>query len=319
MLISKLHLGLAAGVLLAISTGLVVVFHEHAQLRQEAAAHAVATATNVAHLKAQLATQTQRAVKAEAEVATLLQAVKARAATAAATTALSRPPIDVEELLKAATMRASELITDGKLQEALDEYVKCYRELQAKRPGSSECQRLMGLIQYMGRTYPPALVALAGLRDAAMAQRQADPGKRELVFEIGLLNERLDQGRRTLVLYDSLPANDSARQSLPMIANKSFIEAGRYTDALLGKPFGSMMNSLEAGLGRVASQPGEYPESVRTSLINDALVNIEVLTGAGRGEEARMLTDKLLSYDGSEPIRAAIKDHVDRANRRAVR
>lgn len=205
------------------------------------------------------------------------------------------------------------MINEGKLQEALAEYVKCYREVQPLRPGSSECQQLMRAIQYLSRKYPAALGALAELRDAAMLQWRAEPERRELTFEIALLNERLGEGHRTLALYDALPPGDRGRQSLAMIANSSFVAARRYADALLGKPFGRMMGAIESGTQAYSKQKPEIQPSMRKSLVNDTLTNIEVLTGAGQREEARLLTEKLLAFDNTETTQMRLKEHVARA------
>jgi len=102
---------------------------------------------------------------------------------------------------------------EGKPQDALTLYLATYREVQPFRPGSSACQRLMGEMKYLGRTHPPALTALAQLRDAALRQLQAQPARRgELSFEIALLNGRLDQADRTLArIFHALLASDPTR------------------------------------------------------------------------------------------------------------
>jgi hypothetical protein len=51
----------------------------------------------------------------------------------------------------------------------------------------------------------------------------------------------------------------------------------------------------------------------RRTVIDETLTNIEVLTGAGKLEEARMLTEKIFAFDGTDATRTALKQHVDRA------
>lgn len=319
MIVSKFQFGLALGVLAATITGFVGVHRQNAQLRQEASAQMATAERKLAAIRQQLTTQTQRATAAEAQVTALLKEVKAgasaRRAPPSGTTAATT---DTQDLLKAVLARATQLKNEGKLQEALDEYVKCYRELQAKRPGSSECQSLSSAIKYLGRTYPAAIAALAELRDSTMAQLRANPGNRELVFDAALLNERLGEGARTLALYDALPPGDMGRQSLAMIAHASFVEAGRYTDALLGKSFGNMISAIDVGMQHAATQPSERQGPIRQAIVDTALTYIEVLTGAGKQQEARMLTEKLLSYDSSETTRAALAQRVERAGRNTV-
>lgn len=312
MTLSKLQAGLVAIAIGAIAGVLVWEMRMSAGLRAKAFRQSAAAATNASSLEKQIVVQSQRLAAAEASIATLLKSANlARQAHAASPG--RNVSVDTEDAVKAAMARATQLINDGNPQEALDEYLKCYRELQAIRPGSPECQRLMTAIKNLGRTYPNALSALGALRDSAVAQWRVQPGRRELPFEIALLNERLGEGSRTLELYDSLPANDPGRQSLAMIARNSFIEARRYSDALIGKPFGQMLNMIETGLRQIGDQDASRQALFRAAVVEGTVTNIEVLTGAGKTGEARILTEKILAFDGSNLTRALIDKHVARA------
>jgi len=314
MILSKLHVGCAAILAGAIAFGLAWEVRHGTQLRTKAGQQYTAAAGSAAALEQQVAVQSQRVVAAEATVAALLEKAKvARSARAAAVSRGASVPVNADDAASAAMARASQLLKDGNQQEALDEYIKSYRELQAIRPGSSACQRLMGAIKSLGRTNPEALSALASLRDSAMAEREAQPDRRELLFEIALLNERLGQGSRTLALYDALPANDPNRRSLAMIANPSFIEARRYADALIGKPFGQVLTMIEAGAQHIARQDISRQALMRKGIVDVALTQIEVLTGAGKLEDARVLTEKLFVFDQSYATRAGLEQHLARA------
>ncbi|HVS50808.1 MAG TPA: hypothetical protein VHD62_00535 [Opitutaceae bacterium] len=315
MLISKLHLGLALVVVAGISTAFLWEQRENAQLRTNATKTLAAASGRVAALQQALAKQTTRATAAEADVAVLLKRAKAVGAADRSAPDSARDIVDTVELLNTVKARASQLAKEGKLQEALDEYVQCYREIETKRPGGVECQSLMGLMKSLGRKFPPAQAALSDLRDAAMAQWQTRPAsaRRELTFEIALLNEHLDQGSRTLELYDALRPDADERPSLAMIAFRSFVEARRYNDALIGKSFGRMLGAIDAAPKALASQPADRQSDVRRAVLDDAGTNIEVLTGAGKLDDAKLLTEKLLAFDDSDMARAEIRRHVERA------
>jgi len=313
MILSRRQVTLAAVATLALAAGSLWQVRENRRLRLEAARQEASASANLAALEKEVALQSQRLAGAEARLGMLLKA--AEAARAAAPTASAAPPIDAAEAVKVALARAAQLIKESKFQEALDVYLACYREVQPIRPGSSECQRLISAIRHLGRTYPAAMSGLAGLRDSAMAQWQAEPNRRELIFEIAVLNERLGEGSRTVALYDSLPPTDSRRQSLAMIALTSFIEARRYADALLGKPFGQMLNTIQVGTeqhAKLAITPAQR-EAMRQGIVDATLTNIEVLTGAGQADDARRLTEELLAFDGTEATRAALRRHLARA------
>ena len=165
------------------------------------------------------------------------------------------------------------------------------------------------------RAFPAALAALERLRDDAMALLQTQPGRRgELSFEIALLNNRLEQGERTLALFDVLAPGDLQRGSLAMVARDAFIEARRYHDALLGKSFGQMLTVVDASVQHFAVQSDPSRQAMmRKAVIDQTLTNIEVLAGAGKSDETRQLTVKLLAFDNSESTRTRLEQHLARA------
>ena len=313
MILSKFQIGIAAALAFVIAAGLAWEIRENGQLRAEAVRQSKSATASLAGLEKQVVVESQRAAAAEARVDSLLKAAKTTGSTREAMPPGANAAIDTDDAAKAAMTRGRQLIKEGKFQDALDGYLTCYRELQAIRPGSSGCQGLMSAIKSLGRTYPAAMVSLAGLRDSAMAQWQAQPDRRELPFEIALLNDYLGEGSRTLALYDSLPPDDIQRGTLAMIARSSFVEARRYADALIGESFGQMLNLVEAGSQQLARLDAPLQAMGRRTVIDETLTNIEVLTGAGKLEEARMLTEKIFAFDGTDATRTALKQHVDRA------
>jgi hypothetical protein len=225
---------------------------------------------------------------------------------------------DPQEKLNASLAQAAKLQGEGKLQEALEEYLKCYHDLAINQDGRADQQIVMSAIQRFGKTYPAAMVALRELRDTAMTKMPDSSNRRDVINEIALLNERLGDGGASMALYDSLPLADPGRQAIGLIAHNSFVAARRYSDALVGEPFGEMINQLEMQIRFSANQAPESSAMFHDIAIKGALSDIEVLTGAGRIEDARTLTEKLLAYDGSEATRVALKLHVDRASQSVV-
>jgi hypothetical protein len=287
----------------------------------KAAAGRDATAAELRALEDQIATQSKKLDQAEARLSTLLKtadttrASRAQPAGAADTSFNREGPIDTNEIAKAATEKGRALMKEGKSQEALDLYLATYREVQPLRPGSSACQRITSEMKYLGRTFPPALTALAQLRDDAMRQLQVQPARRgELSFEIAILNERLAQGDRTLALFDALPSGDTQRDSLAMVARDAFIQARRYPDALRGKTFGQMIILIDSSAQHLATEndPARQ-EMIRKSVIEQTATNIEVLAGAGKAAEAQQLTRKLIAFDDSQATQTIVKQHLARA------
>lgn len=315
MLVTRLHVGLACLFPLGMAGGFVWKHVENSNLRTQADTQA----EGLIELQKRVAQASQRASMGETRVAELLKASEDhKRVQIAKASAPQRAAITVKasEIAQAATARAKELIAQGKAQEALEVYLTAYREVQPVNPGSSECQRLMGAIKHLGRNYPPALAALGSLRDSAEAQYRAKPEQHALAFEVALLDKALDEGQRTLALYDELPPGHTSRGSLAMVGYDAFIRARRYHDALVGRSYGQMLGQLEAGLKNYPQAPEPLQAPMRKAIIEQTLTSIEVLTGAGKAHEARALTDKLLAFDNQESTRAALQQHLERALRR---
>ncbi|MEO5959666.1 MAG: hypothetical protein ABIZ49_07935 [Opitutaceae bacterium] len=313
MILSKLQVGLVGAFAAALVLSLGWQVRNNAQLRAELARRSTAAKAELATLQERVATEARRVAAAEMRVAALLQAAEV-AKSSQVTAAARTTTLDTSEAVKTAIARSAELMREGKTQEAIDELVRCYREVQGVRPGSSECQSLMGQLLRLGRSHPSALVALADMRDRAMTQMRAKPARKEWVFEIALLNERLNEGERNVALFDSLPVDDpTTRQNVAFVGFTSFVKARRYSEALLGRRFGQMLSQLEA-FDRTKDQvPAEYRDAAREQSIATTLTHIEVLTGAGKIDDARLLTEKLLAFDGTDATRARLQELIARA------
>ncbi|MES2691836.1 MAG: sigma-70 family RNA polymerase sigma factor [Verrucomicrobiota bacterium] len=313
MTISKLQLGIAAAVVVAGSGGLVWEARANAQLRADLAHQTAVARTATDELQARLTSLSQRAAAAEADAASLQKALQSAKAATPPANAPTRTLVDAREEARASRERAEQLRRDGKFQESLDEYLKCYREIAGTRVGITDQPLIMSSLKTLGDEYPAALAALRDLRDTAMLKRQADPSSRELIIEIALINERLGEGRASLALYDSLPPGDPGRQSIGNIAHASFVEARRYADALAGKSFANMVGELERHTRLAERSSGKSSENGREFVVQRTAGHIEVLAGVGKNAEALLLADKLLDFDRSETTQAAIQRHLTRA------
>lgn len=314
MLVTRLHVGLACVFSLGMAGGFAWKHVENSNLRAQAGTRA----EDLVELEKRVAQASQRAELGETRVAELLKASEAhkRVQIAKASAPERAAMVRSSEVAQAAIARAKELIAQGKGQEALEVYLAAYREVQPVNPGSSECQRLMSAIKHLGRSYPPALAALGSLRDSAEAQYRAKPEQHALAFEVALLDKALDEGQRTLALYDELPPGHTSRGTLAMVGYDAFIRAHRYHDALVGRSYGHMLGQFEGGLQNYPKAPEALQAPMRKAIIEQTLTSIEVLAGAGKTNEARTLTDKLLAFDSQESTRAALRQHLERALQR---
>jgi hypothetical protein len=64
---------------------------------------------------------------------------------------------------------------------------------------------------------------------------------------------------------------------------------------------------------RLDTQNASARASMVAFAVRGATQNMEVLAGTGHLAEARVLAEKLLTIDGSDATRAAIREHFERA------
>jgi hypothetical protein len=266
-----------------------------------------------------------RAASAEASLQSLMQIVQPRATGISSGKAGDYTiSIDPRQRASAAQARAQVLIGQRKWEEALAEYLAAYREVRTRRRGGVESQAIANALQRLAQTHPPAKDVLQMLRDTAWEDYQSalrqggtaalagNPDATGMLTEIAILNQRLNDDRLTVELHDALPPLDPLRQPLRAIAFLQFVEMRRYEDALLGRPFEAMITELEE-VQRTTANPRVATVAARASYLPTAARHIEVLTGAGRSHEARVLTEKLIVFDNSEATKTLVQRHVERA------
>lgn len=273
-------------------------------------------------LTQQLTEARQRAERAEANAATVVQASRTLVESRPNGTSAATRVIDSGTLLNETNSRAQALIRAGKQAEGLKEYLSGYRQLKATRRASAESQVMMATLERFGRVFPPAKEALRELRDTAMREFQEERAKVEesrlalppftaIVTEIALLNQRLGDEAATVAFHDSLPPIELLRRLLRSTAYAHFVELRRYEEAAQGRPFSTMLSHLD----RFKRVTGDTAPAVaaRATYIEAAALNLQVLTALGRTDEARMLTEAVFALDGSEATRALVQRHTNRA------
>jgi thiol-disulfide isomerase/thioredoxin len=209
---------------------------------------------------------------------------------------------------------ARELMQTGKYAEALSEYLWLY-DVGMKEVESYVGVRNSFLTGEMGRlaeAYPLAKDELVKRRDAAAHTIQISTD-RMAVTDFAALNEALNETDKTVTLYRELTKDDPRRQFLAYRVYRPLVKAQKYSEALGAHPFSEMTRQLDRSIDRL----GQMPERIRTAARQGALAvactDVEVLAGAGDLEHAGMLRDRLLALDGSDEMKATLRDRLTRA------
>lgn len=261
-------------------------------------------------LQRQITEQTERAAAVEADNAKLQKAMHG------VQTAIAVPQPGSaahKELLMARLQRVGAALSDGYLDAALKECLRCYDESTEGMPILANIRwAALGYMAQIAEKYPPALAALRARRDRAEQEMLAAPDEKAAIRVIVHVNTTLGDNSRNRALFDQLPADDSRRQgflfnpegnAIPgMVAG--LISDRRYADVLAICSYQRMDAQLERNT---------WGEKVFPNLVRWHAQFIEALAGTGQLEQARIQAGKLLDYDGAQKTRALLQKHLERA------
>jgi hypothetical protein len=224
------------------------------------------------------------------------------------------------DLVDARYKHAQELARSGDSAGALKEFLWCFDEGMPRVVGYSGVRNsfLLDSITTLGKKYPPALEALRERRDQAQQRMLSSGNDPDAAQDFAALNRELHEDQNTLAAFDQLPVGDPRRQTMATVAYDQLVNAQRYNDAILGRPYESMramfeMNMKERPLPASVSNPEMIRKTQRDYLINSTANGIEVLAGSGDLVHARSLAGRLLAYDSSPETRAILLQHLARA------
>jgi hypothetical protein len=215
------------------------------------------------------------------------------------------------------------LVRQGDHEAALRELLWCYDEGMVRIASfvGVRSSSLVLAIGKLGENHPPARAALAERRDRVEAQMLGAMGDGTLALELVSMNKALGQTDRSLALLDKLPADDRRRESLTLGLYDELLAVRRYEEAASGRPYSRMISSLDTTMAQARAlpegirDPERMRQALKTGAVRQALRDVEVLAGAGRPANARVLAEKLLQLDDSAETRSAIQDHAARAGR----
>ena len=224
------------------------------------------------------------------------------------------------EMVETRYKRAGELARQGDGPGALAEFLWCFDTgmRQVASYGGVRSSFLLNAIAELGAEYPPALTALRERRDQASARMLASPNDRGAARDFAALSRTLKEDQTTLAVFDQLPPDDPRRPTLASAAYEQLVQAQRYGDALLGKPYAQMSSLFELMIAERplpanVANPEAIQKTQRQQLVNSTARNVEVLAGAGDLEHARMLAARLQAFDPSPATRALLQQHALRA------
>ena len=224
-------------------------------------------------------------------------------------------------------MRAAEsLAQQGKQKEALDEFLWCFdhgKEADATYH-SARLTILLNDISQLGRSYPPAIKALADRRDATRELLLKFKGSFDAASDFASLTRQLGDRSGLLAVYDTLrrqgDAGGEARAVLLDDVLDQLIFARRYKDII--DDARDISDRIERTLQMSAStteraKKDAYMKSaaeyVKQQAIQEGGNYYEALLGAGKKDEAAKLADRLIEFDNTGRTYAVLVQRSRRA------
>ena len=217
-----------------------------------------------------------------------------------------------------------ELMTQGKYAEALEHFLWCYDEGLKHSPSyvGVRSSILLNDLKKLADVYPAARDAMFARRETAeqgIINGSPDLGS---VHEYHQLNEHLGQPRRTLELFDQLPAGHRARAGMVDLAMEQFLTDRRYDDIVeAGTPEATFDRAkFSANSLAERKRPGNesLQATIRRRAVQSGAYALEALAGAGQVERAIALANSVLTFDSSPEARGQLLKHAERAGQAQV-
>jgi RNA polymerase sigma factor (sigma-70 family) len=317
LMISSKSVVVASGIAAAAALGTAVYFHgELKNARAEASAlhdRQQGLQDKVLDLESRLAAESERAAQMERRERTIAAAVATKASAAAPA---AEPPL-TPDVVQSRFKKAQDLARNGQPAEALREFLWCYDTGMRQFPSlvGVRSSYLLGELTALGKTFPPALAALRERRDAVETRLLTSATDSDAALDYGPLNHALGEDDKTLVVFDSLPANDRRREPLRYNVADQLLEARRYAELVQAMPYQRMKGNFErtTEFSDRAGGRGDQITIVRRHASESAAKNIEALAGAGDLDHAREFLGKVVAFDNTPETRALLAKHLERA------
>ncbi len=273
----------------------------------------------VTRLDTDMGVAIKRADAIEADNAELVTALaQARLASAPAARP-SAKPLSLAEF--AARLKQAESLVDGDPEAALRELLWCYDEGLPQLVGTARRAQLNAVAHALGKLakrYPAAGIAARERLEKASRRILSSADDSEAVSELASLAQAIGDEHALVSVYDQIPPGDPRRKGVAIYAFSHFVATGRYSDAVLGRPYASMSSmferlSKERPLPPNVRDPEGMKRAQRDYAVKTAVTNIEVLAGAGDLEHARILAGRLLASDNSSETHALLQSRLVRA------
>jgi hypothetical protein len=219
--------------------------------------------------------------------------------------------------------KAQEAARDGRHEEALQEHIWFHNNALDEQPALYGVRLSYALSDWvdLGKTYPPALLALKEIRDAKTAKLQRGEGNRALFHDVESINEWLKETGLTYQLFlHMLKASPEMAKECVSLAMPSIVHA---RDFALARTFiddpeataRKWMRLLNDDIAYLAKEPpskAPVQDGYVHFYAQRMLLLLTILSGVGEQGLAESIRETALMSIVSAPIRDAVRDAISR-------
>lgn len=219
---------------------------------------------------------------------------------------------------------ARSLANEGKYEEALQKHLWYHDNALRLDPGQGGVRLSFALSDWaeLGKKYPKAMDKLLQIRDKKTKEVELGVGSFEAFHDVLAINYTLNQNAKTIELFKFIDKHQPQTASIcfhvvrrDLVGIQEYAMCSKYiTDSLKEWGYIKMMRELDLSSKTDTQEMKAYAEK---TFIRDTSELIEILTGAGRGDEAAKVKEQVLAVVDSAKIREAIDKGIARAKSKA--
>jgi len=213
----------------------------------------------------------------------------------------------------------------NRYEEALAKYVWFYEHALEYQPSLTGVRLSFALSGWgkLGQEYPPALIKLREVRDAAKERITPEEGRKisfEDFHEFASINRELGDEEQTVAAFRAIDAaEDDGAQRVFAVAEPSLIRAkdyelcGKYIDA--DESLERILRGYEMA-GKLAKKPkigSSYLKYANKKFLNDSATLVALLVVNDRTAEAEEVMHELKKVDGDSKFHAKLTAELEKA------
>jgi len=219
---------------------------------------------------------------------------------------------------------AGNLARAGKYEEALQKHLWYHDNALRLDPGQGGVRLSFALSDWaeLGKKYPKAMDKLLQIRDKKTKEVELGIGSFKAFHDVFAINQQLDQNAKSIELFKFIDKHHpgTATQCFHVICQdlvgiQEYAICSKYiTDPLENWEFIKTRRKLDLSFKTDDPEMKAYAEE---TFIRESSELIEILTGAGRGDEAAKVKEQVLAVVDNAKIREAIDKGIARAKSKA--